>query len=141
MIWFGDDTTSCNSHLTTSTTPIVVGFGQSITFDESVATYRERYLYTNATMYERDYFMTNKYRVMNLLKCGFKSLHGFKATHILHAAYPAVSRSPSAHMREGYCCVCVCVCVCVCSSSSCFSVRLYPQPKILTCFSSVFLGF
>ena len=61
MIRFGGDTTSCNSNLTTSTTPIVVGFGQSITFDESVATYRERYLYTNATMYERDYFMTNKY--------------------------------------------------------------------------------
>ena len=40
-------------------------------------------------------------------------------------------------MCEGYCsCLaCVCVCVCVCSSSSCFSVRLYPQPTILTGFS------
>ena len=115
MIRFGDDTTSCNSHLTTSMTPIVVGFGQSITFNKSVATYRERYLYTNATMYERDYFMKNKYRVMRLLKCGFKSLHGFNATHILHAAYPAVSQSLltlGAHARGlGYCCVCVCVCL------------------------------
>ena len=93
VIRFGGDTTSCNSHLTTSTTPIIVGFGQSITFNKSVATYRERYLYTNANKYERDYFMKNKYRVMRLLECGFESLHGFNATHILHAAYPAVSQS------------------------------------------------
>ena len=114
-------------HVTASMSPIVVGFGQSITFDKSVATNRERYLYTNATMYERDYFMKNKYRVMRLLKCGFKSLHGFNATHILHAAYPAVSQSLLTLARGLLLCVCLCVCVSVPALAASASVYIRNQ--------------
>ena len=38
-------------------------------------------------------------------------------------------------------CVCVCVCVCVCSNFSCFSIRFFSQPTILTGFSYAFLRF